>query len=309
MFGPIGVVLACRQVIAALENASPAASEIDTPYTMFQVLPTAHWRSTLRHLWSAPIFSAAILLIQFFLLFAGLQAAVEVYEVGEAIDRCRDLGSCLPLPSWASSVLLQWDGRGLLTFRKMLLFLTLMITAAVMQIGWVAVAVWSSQGKSRHFGLAYALIRGASELPRAGWLGLLPMRLVAMLCRLNSTPLSRIDWRWRIMILGRICHFTLLSLYAIGILSSRLPSAAGDVINVHHKEMLDSFGTYNLIFAANLISVTLLLVVPAYFHLFLAGEVSLRATAVAAAFLAVPMLLGRILLISHFSRTISGQLS
>lgn len=306
--GPVGIVMACRQTIAALENASATASEVDTPYTMFRVLPTAHWRSSLGLLLSSPTFLATIFLIQLILLVAGLQTAVVMYEAGKALDLCRDFDSCISLPSWVSWILRQWDGRGFLFFTKMLLLMTLLLTSAIMQIGWVAVAVWSSQGKSRHTGLAYALFRGVAELPRACWLGLLPMRLVAMLCRLNSAPLSRIDWRWRIMILGRICHFTLLSLFAKGTPSPALSSMAGEVVTAHHKEMLDSFGTYNLIFAANLISVTLMLVVPAYFHLFLAGDMSLSAMAFTAALLGIPMLLARILLISHFSRTINGCL-
>lgn len=305
MPGPTSIFLSCRETISALERASDVAAEIDTPYTMFRVLPSAYWRDTLNYLLAAPSFWVCVFVLQLIILMGGVQTAILAYEVGSVLDSCRDLASCRNAPSWATWVVV-FDGRPFLLFTKSLILFAFAFTSFIMQPGWIAVATYSAQRTPLSLLWLYSLTKGCAELSRAGWLGLLPMRFVAMFSRWRASPFSGMDWRWRIMILGRLCHFTMLALIAKGVSTPLLPKAVGETVAKHHREMLDSFGTYNLIFAANVIAVLILLVGPSIFGLPL-PDFSVQTRALIVWVLCIPMVLARILMVAHFSRVVNGH--
>lgn len=106
------------------------------------------------------------------------------------------------------------------------------------------------------------------------------------------------------MILGRFCHFTILALLAKGVPADRIAVEAKLAIEKHHMEMLDAFGTYNIIFSVCM-GITIVLLGIIYFTEPTAIARSLMLGA--ALILSAPMIFARLLMIAHFSRVIAGH--
>lgn len=308
MPSPATIFYTCRTIILALENASDIAAKVESACGMTTILPSSHWRSTFLFMRLNPAFWCSLLAIQFLLLAISSQLVLFADQTGPLLDMCRDGYGCKKVPEW-----IEWMtplGRHDSSDSWKLLMINAFVAPGFFaQASWIAAARYAA-GTIRDTRLAgwHAFLRGCLDLPRAGLLGVLPMRFLAMFADWNSTPLVKMEWRWRIMILGRFCHFTMLALIAKGIPSSQIPQEASSYVKKHHMELLDSFGTYNIIYAvcigAALVFVGVLLLLGGPFN-----DKQLTLIVSVALLLCIPMIFARLLMIAHFSRLIAGHVA
>lgn len=304
MGGISRVVGACRAMAIALNGASAVARNVDTPYTMFRILPTARWLDTLFGMASALPFWLGLLVLQFAILFTGIYLAESWFHIGLALDTCRVTASCQDqnLPDWARWLSTIEHCPTFLLYPSVLL--PFFGTAILMQVGWVAAASFQLQRRQNVLAWILSLGKGISAFPRAAWMGFLPMRLVSLVCQGKTDSLQNIDIRWRVMILGRLFHFVLLSLIATGTPLSRWNESACAAVKLHHREMLDAIGTYNLILVFNILVTVGLVFVPKLLGVRLSDFTSAQQS-LAIAILCMPMLFARLLMISHYARTMN----
>jgi hypothetical protein len=307
MPGPATIFYTCRTTILALENASDIAAKVESACGMTTILPSAHWRNTFQFMRLNPVFWCCLLAVQFLLLAVSSQLILFAEHNGPLLDMCRDGYGCHEVPGSIRWLVLLGRPNSVDSW-KLLMVAAFVVPGFFAQASWIAAARYAAN--IRHTALAgwQAFLHGCLALPRAGLLGVLPMRFLAMFADWNSTPLIKMEWRWRIMILGRFCHFTMLALIAKGIPSTQIPQEASAYVKKHHMELLDSFGTYNIIFSvcigAALLFVGGLLLLDGPFN-----DEQITLIVSVALLLCIPMIFARLLMIAHFSRVIAGHVA
>lgn len=305
MPGPVTILYTCRTTILALANVSDIAAKVNSACGMNTILPSANWRNTLRFMRSNPVFWCSLLAIQFLLVTIGSQLILLAGHLGPMLDLCRDGHDCKSVPEWIKWMA-PFGRHHSIDSWKLLMVVAFGVPGFFAQASWVAAARYAANIRNTPLAGWQAFLRGCLDLPRAGLLGVLPMRFLAMFADWNSTPLIQLEWRWRIMILGRFCHFTMLTLIANDIPSDQIAEEASSYVKKHHLELLDSFGTYNIIFSV-CIGAVLLLVGGLLFVDPPFNDEQYALLILVALLLCIPMIVARFLMIAHFSRVIAGH--
>lgn len=307
MAGPITILLACRASIVALDTASDVAGGIESACGMWKTLPSSRWRETYQIMRTQLPFWMCLLAIQTMLVGIGVQFALMASDLSSMLERCREGIQCGAALQWARWILQfgtstsydPWYG---------LMIIAFIIPATLSQASWLAAAKYArSPSDTPMLGLR-SFISGCAGLPRAAWLGILPMRLLCQAADVGTKVFIMMEWRWRIMVLGRFCHFTILALIARETASKDIPDEAKRCVEVHHKELLDSFGTYNIIFAS-CIGILLLLIGGLYLTSPDAIANFNSLIVAVAMLLSAPIVSATLLTIAHFSRVINGQIA
>jgi len=177
---------------------------------LFRILPSARWQDSAEFLLNWLLSAVLIFLSQALLLFIGFEAVALTYSFAVELDNCRLAGQCGTSPLLAAAHALV----GNIPYLSLLgigLLMVLLTTAAFMQIGWLTLAALVTYCDRRTPSLLEAMVTGLMQWHRGIWLGLLPMRLVAFATSTRTTALAWMDWRWRILIFGRMTYFSAAS--------------------------------------------------------------------------------------------------